>query len=34
MTGWLKLSDEQRKETLTQAQSRSGILVKALEKDW
>lgn len=34
MTGWLKLSDEQRKETLTQAQSRNGILVKALEKDW
>lgn len=34
MTGWLKLSDEQKKETLTQAQSRSGILLKALGKDW
>lgn len=34
MTGWLKLTDDQRRETLTQAQVRSGIIVKALEKDW
>src|ERR1700683_741835 len=34
MTGWLKLTDEQRKETLAQAQQGSGIGVKALEKDW
>jgi hypothetical protein len=34
MTGWLKLTDEQRRETLAQAQLESGIVVKALEKDW
>lgn len=34
MTGWLKLTDEQRRETLAQAQQRTGIGVKALEKDW
>jgi hypothetical protein len=34
MTGWLKLTDEQRQETLAQAQAGSGIVVKALEKDW
>jgi hypothetical protein len=34
MTGWLKLTNEQRRETLSQAQARSGIIVKSLEKDW
>src|SRR6478672_1042474 len=36
MTGWLKLTDEQRISTLAQAQQRSGmpISVKAIEKDW
>lgn len=34
MTGWLKLTDDQRRETLTQAAARTGIGVKALEKDW
>jgi predicted nucleotidyltransferase component of viral defense system len=34
MTEWLKLTDEQRQETLAQAQAGSGIVVKALEKDW
>ena len=34
MTGWLKLTDKQRQETLAQAQAGSGIGVKALEKDW
>jgi hypothetical protein len=34
MTGWLKLTDEQRRITLTQAQQRSGIIAKAIEKDW
>lgn len=34
MTGWLKLTDEQRQVTLAQAQLESGIVVKALEKDW
>jgi len=34
MTGWLKLTDEQRRETLTQSQQRTGIIVKAIEKDW
>lgn len=34
MTGWLQLSDEQRRQTLNQAQQVTGIGVKALEKDW
>lgn len=34
MTGWLQLTDEQRRQTLTQAETRSGIVAKALEKDW
>lgn len=34
MTGWLRLTDEQRRETLVQAGIRSGINTKALEKDW
>lgn len=34
MTGWLQLTNEQRRETLAQAQARSGIIVKSLEKDW
>jgi hypothetical protein len=32
--GWLQLTDEQRRQTLAQAQIRSEIVVKALEKDW
>ena len=34
MTGWLKLTDEQRKATIDQAEQMSGIGAKALEKDW
>lgn len=34
MTGWLSLTDEQRRTTLEQASVRSGILAKAIEKDW
>jgi len=34
MTGWLNLTDDQRKGTLTQAQAKTGIVLKALEKDW
>src|SRR5665213_3169981 len=34
MTGWLQLTDDQRRNSLTQAQRRTGIGVKALEKDW
>lgn len=34
MTGWLKLTDDQRKATLGQAEISSGIGAKALEKDW
>jgi len=34
MTGWLKLTDEQRRETLIQAQQRTGIIAKVIEKDW
>ena len=34
MIGWLKLSDEQRRTTLAQAENNSGIIAKALEKDW
>lgn len=34
MTGWLKLTDDQRRETLNQVQLLTGINVKAIEKDW
>jgi predicted nucleotidyltransferase component of viral defense system len=34
MTGWLELSDEQRRVTVEQAAIRSGINAKAIEKDW
>ncbi len=34
MTGWLKLTDDQRRETLNQVQLMTNINVKALEKDW
>lgn len=34
MTGWLNLTNDQRRETLDQAQVQSGINVKAMEKDW
>lgn len=34
MTGWLELTDEQRKATVDQAAIRSGINPKAIEKDW
>lgn len=34
MTGWLKLTDDQRRETLDQVQRVTGINVKAIEKDW
>ncbi len=34
MTGWLNLTDEQRRQTLAQAQIQSGMAAKALEKDW
>src|SRR5690242_801449 len=34
MTGWLGLTDDERRSSLTQAQIRSGILPKAIEKDW
>jgi hypothetical protein len=34
MIGWLSLTDEQRKISLAQAERTSGIIPKALEKDW
>jgi hypothetical protein len=34
MTGWLKLTKEQRKATINQAVKLSGINAKAIEKDW
>lgn len=34
MIGWLKLSDKQRITSIEQAAARSGISVKAIEKDW
>ena len=33
MTRWLKLTDDQRRETLDQVQRVTGINVKAIEKD-
>ncbi|WP_400262877.1 hypothetical protein ACFX5U_07120 [Sphingobacterium sp. SG20118] len=34
MIGWLKLTDVQRPTSLAQAEVKSGIIAKALEKDW
>ena len=34
MTGWLELSDQQRKITLEQASLESGLKAEAIEKDW
>lgn len=34
MTAWLKLTNEQRKATIDQAEQISGIAAKAIEKDW
>ncbi len=34
MTGWLKLTNEQRKATIDQAVKLSGINAKVIEKDW
>jgi hypothetical protein len=34
MTGWLKLTDEQRRTSIAQAAIVSGITAKAREKDW
>jgi len=34
MTGWINLTDEQRKATIDQAEQISGIGAKAIEKDW
>lgn len=34
MTGWLKLTDEQRRTSLQLAAEQSGASVKAIEKDW
>lgn len=34
MTGWLKLTDEQRRTSIAQAAVASGIAAKAIEKDW
>ena len=34
MTGWLTLTDDERRTTLEQASVRSGMQPKAIEKDW
>jgi hypothetical protein len=34
MTGWLKLTNEQRKATIDQVEQLSGISAKVIEKDW
>lgn len=34
MTGWLQLTDEQRRTSIAQAAVASGITAKAIEKDW
>ena len=34
MTGWLNLTNEQRKATIDQAEQLSGISAKVIEKDW
>jgi hypothetical protein len=34
MIGWLQLTDDQRRATLAQAETESGIQAKVIEKDW
>lgn len=34
MIKWLKLTDNQRKTSMEQASFQSGIIAKAIEKDW
>jgi len=34
MTGWSKLTDDQRSTGTAQAAINSGITIKAIEKDW
>jgi hypothetical protein len=34
MTGWLNLTNEQRKAAINYAEQISGISAKAIEKDW
>lgn len=34
MTGWLKLTEAQRKAAIDDAEQISGIGAKAIEKDW
>ena len=34
MTGWLKLTDEQRRTSIAQVAVKSGITAKTIEKDW
>ena len=34
MTGWLKLTEEQRRTSIAQAAINTGITAKAIEKDW
>jgi hypothetical protein len=34
MTGWLNLTNEQRKAAIDHAEQISGISAKAIEKDW
>jgi hypothetical protein len=34
MTGWLRLSDEQRKRSITEVEYEDGTRSKAIEKDW
>jgi len=34
MTGWLQLTEEQRKTVIDEAEQISGINAKVIEKDW
>ena len=34
MTGWLKLTDDQRRTNIAQVAINSGITAKAIKKDW
>jgi len=34
MTGWLKLTPEQRRASITEVEYATGIQAKAIEKDW
>ncbi|CAN5418724.1 hypothetical protein BH11BAC5_BH11BAC5_53740 [soil metagenome] len=34
MTGWLKLTDDQRRTSIAQVAINSGITAKTIEKDW